>query len=862
MREITHTKARFISLALITALGAMTLVGIQASAINMRNIADATYRQRQLFDLHLRADTGFTAEDITAITNTAGVAKVMASHTFDAYLLAGGEMHVLRTFSLPTTLNQVTLAEGRLPENPEEIAVERRVLTDNGYDLGHRIALKLEDMDTFDNIFTSREFTIVGVVESPLFLTLERGRTSLGGGTIRYYAYLHPSAYAPNVFTDVYIAMEASREMFSLSQAYDDMAQEWAAALTATGDARTLAVAAEIESAPQRIKDIHGEIAMVQQVLTELGAAIARAGDTAPAFNLEMLANWAAHMERLEEALIHATILSMTPIPQWHYFTRTDGIAFNDYFQDTLRLQQLGYVFPIVFFFVAVLVTLTSMSRMVEEQRVQMGTYKALGYHSAAILLKYGLYATLSGLFGGFLGILIGSQIFPRVIVSAYSGLYNMPRISTPIPLGISVFAVLASVLSVLCVTVVTATRTTAGAPAQLLRPKAPKPGKRVLLERIPFVWRRMGFIEKVTARNIFRYKRRFFMTLAGVAGCTALLVTAFGMRNSLNRVAGLQFGEIIRYNAVAYIHELRDDQQRQRLDAFDFADMKLYSRQEATTVRSNKPGGGQITASIVVPKDVDALPQFIRLNSMDGTPLTLPESGAVLSEKLAEDLGLAIGDTAQLRMTGGETYTVTVGGIVENYVMHFVYMSPAYYAAIFNATPYPNTILLSGNVHFQQLNGAEDVRAVVDMADRKRTVSNSTDALGIVTVLILLASCALSFIVLFNLTVINLAERRRELATIKVLGFEDREASMYLGRENLAVTALGILIGLAIGYYLSGFVISSIEVNIIRFPRDIAVSSFVYAAALSFVFALLVNFVTHWKITGIDMVESLKSVE
>lgn len=781
LREVNRTKARFISLVLITMLGAMTIVGIQAAAINMRNVADRMYKEQALYDVHIRSVAGFTGYDMDAIYNTPGVAQIMGSYSVDVYMSVAGEQRPVRTFSLPDTLNRITLVEGRLPQNYNEIAVEQRVLDDSNYRLGDRVTLSLDNAAHFHHIFQTSEFTIVGVVSSPLFITFERGRTTLGNGVIRYYAYLHPSAYLLAAYTDVYIAMEGSRDILNLSHAYNDLAQEWKQRLMATGSA------------------------------------------------------------------------------EWHYFTRVDGTAFEAYFQDTLRLQQIGYVFPLVFFLVAVLVALTSMSRMVDEHRTQIGTYKALGFSSFSIALKYGLYATVSGCVGGVLGVAIGSQIFPRVIAGAYANLYSMPPIQTPIPWGISVFAVLTAVLSILIITIITCVRATSGAPAEILRPKAPKPGKRVLIERVSFIWRKLGFIEKVTARNVFRYKQRFFMTLIGVAGCTALLVTAFGVRDSLGRVAGLQYDEIVRYDAIAHTREIRYSQQRLALAALVPAELKMYSRQETTTVRT---AAGQIEATLVVPEYGNLLRYFIRLTSLDGTPANMPDTGVILTEKLARDLNISIGDTTEIIMSNGDVHVVLVQDIVANYVFHFVYMPPAYYAYIFGITPYPNTLFLKGQFDRHQLLRLDDVRAIVEVYDMRRGVSNSTDALGIVTILLLVSSCALSFIVLFNLTIINLAERRRELATIKVLGFQDRETTIYLCRENLAVAVLGIILGLVGGFYLNNFVIASIEVDIIQFPRDIGLMSFVYAAVLSLVFALFVNLIAHWKLTDIDMVESLKSIE
>ena len=873
-REIRRTKTRFISLALITALGAIAIVGIHATVINMQNSADRMYKEHALYDLHLISTTGFTDEDIEAIQNTYGVSVVMASYSADVYASISGEKRPVRTFSLPDTLNLITLIDGRFPERYDEIVLEQSFFDDGGFKFGDRIPLSLDDPECFENIFATCEFTIVGVVSSPLFITFERGRTTLGAGLVRYFAYLHPDAYVMDVFTDVYIEMEGSREIFNISREYDNLAEEWASKLQVTGEARIEVLNTEIKDARAELEDFRIELedarAELEDARAELEDAMAQI-EGLPEFIRtplleEIYIEWEKYYERREEYYerreefyTYYEALNAIPAPEWFYLTRKDGLAFDAYFQDTLRLRQLGYVFPVVFFLVAVLVALTSMSRMVEENRTQIGTYRALGFGSFSITLKYGLYATFSGILGGIIGVAIGSQVLPHIIAGAYANLYYMPPIETPIPWGISIFAMLVSVLSVLLITIFTCMRTMSGMPAELLRPKAPPPGKRVLAERIPFIWKNLGFIEKVTARNIFRYKKRFFMTLIGVAGCTALIVTAFSMRDSLNSVAHLQYEEILRYDSVIHIQEIKYLEQRQELNRRIPAESSLYSRQETTTVQTDL---GRASATLVVPEHAGLLSEFIQLKSPEGMVMNIPDRGVLLTEKMARDLGISIGDTIELRMSNANTYDVFVYGIVENYVLHFVYMSRTYFIEIFDAIPYPNTMFVKGDIDNYEILRLGEVRAITKMADMKRTVSDSTDALGIVTILLLVLSCALALIVLINLAIINFEERRRELATLKVLGFKDRETLMYFCRENLTVTILGITFGLICGNYLSGFVISSIEIEMIKFPREIHATSFIYAACISLVLAVLVNLMTNWKVAGINMVESLKSVE
>jgi putative ABC transport system permease protein len=590
--------------------------------------------------------------------------------------------------------------------------------------------------------------------------------------------------------------------------------------------------------------------------------------------------------------------LDSVPDPEWFCFTRQEGASFESYYQDTLRLQKVGYVFPMVFFLVAVLVSLTTVSRMVEEQRTQIGIYKALGYRPAAIIMKYALYALISGLLGSSTGVLLGSWLFPHVIMDAYSHLYSVPAPETPIPWGIAAFAITVSVGAVLAVTLITCAGAMQGEPALLMRPKSPKTGKQLLLEKIPFIWNALGFISKVTARNIFRYKRRFFMTLAGIAGCAALLLTAFGLRGSIGSVAPLQYGEggIIAYDAKVYLKDITRPEQRTALAAL-LPESRRYIREESVKVNAGAlgrganaagegntvdPGNGaksapEMTVSLVVPEGAStllvpvdsglsaaSLEGFVQLLSPEtGGTVPIPAQGVLLTEKAARALQVSPGDPITLTgVDNKDAVRTTVSGIVENYIFHYMYMAPEQYAQLFGQELHPNGLFLRGEFDREALLKEENVRAVALTTDLLAIIADSTDALGVVTIVLLVLACALAFVVLFTLTVININERTRELATIKVLGFQDTETAFYTYRENVAVTCIGIGLGLVGGIFLNTFVLSSIEVDILKFPHDIYPMSFLLAAALSLVFALLVNAMMYRKLVAIDMVESLKSVD
>lgn len=913
-REIKNTFGRFLSLLIITALGAASVVGIQASAIDMRDIADKTYKEHNLYDLQLKSSTGFDEDDIKAIKDAKDVLSIMPTYIFDVFINIKDEAKTVRTYALPDNINTVDIEEGRLPQKTSECAVEKSLFKKGNYKIGDVIKLSLDNMDDYNKVFNEDTFTIVGVVSSPLYVSHDRGRTSIGDGSLGYYMYLHKDAYDLDVYTDVYVLKNGSKDIYNLSEDYDDKAKNWAIDMESVGDARIEVQNNKLKDAKKDIDDgwvkyndgvkelneksLDGKKQLddakerLEEIKTELEnneyqLNMAPMPDEQKAYaKAQIDAGWDAYNEGLDEynknlEKFNDEIadgqkklddskkelgdsqkkLDDAPNPEWFYFTRKDGTSFDSYYQDTLRLQKIGYVFPMVFFLVAILVSLTSMSRMVEEHRMQMGVFKALGYKPFSIMLKYFLYAFSASLLGGVLGVLVGSNLFPRVISNAYGHLYTMPKVDTPIPIYIALIAIIAAVSSVVLVTIATCAGSMIGAPALLMRPKSPKAGKRVIIERIPLIWSKLGFIGKVTARNIFRYKRRFLMTLIGIAGCTALLLTAFGIRDSVGSVSKFQFEDIVKYDAQGFLKEITTKEQREGLDKI-VPDVHLYIREESIDVKGLN---NKLSASLIVPEFSDKLNDFINIYSSTTKKVeTLSQNKVIITEKLARTIKIEIGDNINLVTSDGKSYEAKVESIAENYVRHYIYMSSDLYFKIFGLNPkYNNIFMLSSDNNLnEKMMKNDNVRAVVLTSDLLKNLSDSTDALGIVTIVLLVLACSLAFVVLFNLTNINITERIRELATIKVLGFHDNELALYVYRENAAVTIMGIALGLICGVFLDRFVLTSVEIDLLKFPLIIYPLSYVMAIALSLTFALFVNWVMNYKLANINMVESLKNVE
>lgn len=554
---------------------------------------------------------------------------------------------------------------------------------------------------------------------------------------------------------------------------------------------------------------------------------------------------------------------------KWYILGREANLGYAAFESNSQRMANLASVFPVIFFLVAALVCLTTMTRMVEEQRLQIGCLKALGYRRRDIAVKYVGYGFFSSAAGGVLGLFLGCTAIPLTIYTAWGTLYTLGSLVVPVYPLISSISVLAAVAVVTLSALAACFSALAAVPAQLMRPKAPPAGKRVLLERVRPVWRRLSFARKVAVRNLFRYKKRFWMTVIGIGGCTALLVAGFGLRNSLFDVLDLQYGKIDLYSArIGLADHVTQDELAgigRVLDESGVSRWALF-RQESITVKS---GTNSVDASLLAPADENRLGDFIRLvHRKDGASVTLGSDGAVITEKLASLLHVSAGDT--IRLDGDGEVEVSVADITENYILHDVYLSGDYYAKVYGAQPEGNLILASYADDTKKtadsissvlipLSGVTDVTRV---ADTRETYHRSMQSINYAVMVVTVSAAALAFVVLYNLTSINITERRRELATLKVLGFFDRELDAYVHRENILLTLFGLFLGLVLGKYLHQWLVLTVEIDMLMFGRTVHPLSYCFAAALTVLFSLLVNLFAGRRLRKIDMVESLKTVE
>lgn len=553
---------------------------------------------------------------------------------------------------------------------------------------------------------------------------------------------------------------------------------------------------------------------------------------------------------------------------EWYILNRDSNPGYLGFGQDADRMGNLASVFPVLFFLVAALVCLTTMTRMVDDQRVQIGCLKALGYTRWTISRKYLGYGLLPALIGGALGLVIGFTLFPTMIFTAYQIMYDVPDIQLSFYPGISAAAVGAAVACTTVSTLAACLATLADTPANLMRPRAPKAGKRVLLEYIRPLWRRMSFNHKVTARNLLRYQKRFWMTVIGIGGCTALIIAGFGIRSSLLSTMSRQYEDIYHYTAQVAVADNLLDTEREAIDRYldgsaDVAD-SLPCYLTSVTAESDTYS----TTAYLEAADPERLGDFVTLRTMDGEPLTVPEDGAIIDQKLSELLDVGPGDT--ITVDGDVRAEITVAAVTEHYLAHFIYLSPAYYEEVFGE-PYQETAFLLTltssdqdlcDAVFSDLMALQGVQSATRMETTRDTYLSSMERIDFVVVIVILSAAALAMVVLYNLSNINITERKRELATIRVLGFYDREVSAYVNRENVVLTAVGIVLGCVLGHFLHVWLVKSVEIDMMMFGRDTAPSAYVWAAVLTALFSAAVSLLAHRKMKGIDMVESLKSAE
>ncbi|MDR1794264.1 MAG: ABC transporter permease [Erysipelotrichaceae bacterium] len=668
-------------------------------------------------------------------------------------------------------------------------------------------------------------------------------------------------------------AAQTERQTLVAEVQYIDSSLSYLQTAIDTTDAQIQAVTKQYEDAKaelaKMISDAKAEIAAGQRKINAMTNTLTQAQIT---LGIEKKKGEAALADAASQLLEAKQQIELLQDPKWVIMDRTQmTVSYVNYGDAADRIAAIASIFPLFFYLVAALVALTTITRMVDEQRQLIGTFKALGYSKGTIALKYIIYAFSASFIGSIIGLAFGMQLFPLLVFKAWGIVYNVPRLyfesqpglmllSAGIGIGVSILAALTACFSELV-----------ASPAMLMRPKAPKNGKTILLERFPFLWKRLSFIWKVTMRNLFRYKQRFLMAIIGVAGSTCLLITAFGIRDSISAVVPIQFEQLFQYQLNITLKEEYGTFEREEfLDLIKgkqaVKDAILISQTSATITYGKKDSA----VTLMVSDQDGKLDDFIRFQSPSSHKEIYLEDGILISYKLARDLGIKTGDTVSIENNLGFTASFEVDGIVENYSGHYIYMNHDTYESSYKLSTNYNAILIQtkdldreGKVALASEIGTDDrVSYILNFETLADEIDDMILSLDFVAVALIISAGALAFVVLYNLNNVNITERQREIATIKVLGFLPKETASYINRESILLTLIGSVAGIFLGLVLHGIVMNAAELDNVMFTRDIFTQSYFYSMGLTLVFALIVNFVLGFKIRGVKMVESLKSVE
>lgn len=919
-RSIRGSLGRFLAIIGIVALGCGFFAGLQMSGPDMRVAADRYYDGTHLWDIRLISTLGFSDDDVQRVQDIEGIADAMPSISTDVMMQTGDEQTAVRVSLLPDGasdgetsdgvtvasdddgyLNRLLLRDGRWPTAEDECVVSADTAAGEPH-IGQTIHV-LYGTDALDGTLDSREFTVVGTVSSSNYpYTVSFGATTLGSGMIEQYLYAPRDAFAADAaYTEIYATVEGA-------DAHENGSDDYEQAVTRVAD-RIERNTDDLAAA--RLDDITRPL---QQELDERRAAYeterdaARAQleqtaqqlDTAAQLN-PMSGQIAAARAQLEQrqdqterefadaeaqlADAQAELDAMEP-PELYVLDRTQSEGAASYQGDSERMDSIADVFPAMFFLVAALVALTTMTRMVENERIEIGTYKALGYGTATIACKYLAYAAAASVTGAVIGIAVLSQILPYIVMRAYAIIYAVP--APPLPLPVQPGAALLSGglgvgVTLLCTwfAVVSSLRET---PSGLMLPRPPKAGKRILLEHVGPLWRRMSFSWKVTCRNIFRYKRRFLMTLIGISGCTALMLVGFGLHDSIWDIIDNQFGTIQHYNTVVSLNANATDEDlesvRRTLREHDATELTRVDTQNMQVAGTDD--ADPLSVQVIVPQEASALTDVITFRERVGhNPVAFDDDAVLVTEKAAARLGLHVGDELTLyrqdgmgNATGGGAQ-VRITGIVENYVGNMVYVGPEAWRQAAAQDDGMDTDLAYRTTYAVTPDGQrarDDLSAALREVPHLSTVgfsaisietySTMLSSINLIVVVLIVSAAALAFIVLYNLTNINIGERVREIATLKVLGFTRGEVNAYIFREIAILSLVGDLFGLALGTWLEGFVITTVEVDVVMFGRIIHPLSYLYAFLLTLVFSAVVVLAMRGRLDRVDMVESLKSVD
>ena len=809
VRTIRSFRGRFLALLLIVAISVSFFAGLKVTKEAMYATCQEYMDSQSFYDYRLLSTLGFSEEDVEELLKEPFLGKAEGVKSLDALIPFEEGTAPFKFLSLPEKINVPSLRAGRLPLSKQECLADARAFDKSC--LGSVITLSSENSkNTLDSLNTDT-FLIVGLVDSPLYISTDRGTTTIGDGSLRGYFYLHPDAFDLDAYTEIDVTLRASAEIYS--DAYDDLMERYKPELT------------------RRVNELAWD--RYDSFLDALG-----------------LEREQAEYLDLEE-------------PDTYVLTRRENAGFVSFQNDTAIVSGVANLLPVFFILIAMLVCITTMTRMVSEERTQIGVLKALGFHGWDIAAKYLLYALFATLIGWGLGFFLGTWGLPEVFWWAYGVLYQFAPLKYTFSKPLAVTTLGASLVGILGATLASCWRSLLSVPAELIRPQRGKSGRRILLEYIPFLWKPLSFLQKITLRNMLRYKLRMFMMLFGIGCCTAMMVTAFGVRDSMLHVGDDQFGNIQHY-AMSFSFPEEDGQEilEKTGEIAGVTDVLLCIKNRVDVYGDSE---NMHSVSLLGLDSWDGLEDYWTL-SWQGSPCEEPGAGqALVSRRLAEKLELKPGDTIEVEDSDLNRVTFTVSGVFENYVGNYLFVCAADCREGFGNAG-PNALMLQAegdqNAIAKDLTELDGVTALSRTSVLLDQVDNAMSCLNYIIWMVVGFAWALAFVVIYNLTNINLAERSREIATVEVLGFYPRETEAYVLRENLVLSVLAAILGMPLGKTMHGIVMRMVMVDNSCFNIHIERPSYLAAFVCTVVFAWAVNRVMRRHIRAIPMAESLKAVE
>ena len=883
LREIRQSLGRYLAIFAIVAMGVGFFAGLKITRQVMITSANAYLEEKQLYDFRLLSTLGFEDEDVQTLSSKEDVRFVEGAVAADIlYFNQQGNEDVIKAHSLLQNINGLEVVAGRLPQQATECVVDANLYDKSA--LGTKIVLSENNVEEDLDYFAYREYTIVGIAQSSAYIQFERGTTALGNGQVSGFMYLLPQGFCAEFYTEIYVKFNQDYPIYSkdYNDYIDDKEPLWKDYCKAQGERRYQAIVADAEAELANAKQtLAEEKADAKQTLADAKKELTDAEAELADAHAELTDDWAKYNDsyaQFEEKIAEAeqeiadaeADIANIEKPETYVLNRDTNIGYACFQNDSSIVEGLANVFPVFFFLVAALVCMTTMNRMVEEQRTQIGVLKALGYGEAAIMRKYLFYSGSAALAGCIAGYFLGIHLFPFVIWTAYGMMYQMGSIVYIFDGGTALLCLACALLCSMGTTWISCRHELKEVAADLMRPKAPRAGKRVFLEWLPFIWKRLKFLHKVSVRNIVRYKRRFFMMVIGISGCTALLVTGFGIRDSVVDIADQQFQEIQTYqfgitlkNGIKDANDPSLTEFTEILDTYGGSFLPVFE----TTMDLQTPENLKSIHLIIVENPAQ-IGEYINLHTPDKTAISYPKAGeAVICEKLAKRYRIQIGDTIHLFEENGKEVQAVVSGICENYIYNYIYLNAETYQTACGAFLYKNVyanITKDADIHAvgAAIMKANNITAVSINADMLVRFSSMMSSMNYIVFVVIACAAALAFIVLYNLNNINITERIREIATIKVLGFYRNETAAYVFRENTALTAIGCAVGLLLGKLLHIYVMHKVDIDLMSFDVHVKAVSYLLSILLTFAFTWIVNRIMTGKLENINMAESLKSVD